>query len=579
MTEPFWVTCRLLIMLAFLAFIGAAGCEYAPSPKATASGHSSGKDPSRIEQRPVLPKKLPIVAFRDVTDVSGVHFIYRNDEEAERYTILESLGGGAGVFDFDRDGQEDLGFPGGGEFFGPKELRGLSFGLFRNRGAWKFASATENADVGHALRYNHGIAVADYDSDGFPDFVVTGYGGLQLFHNDGDGTFEDVTLETALIDPLWSSSAAWGDFDGDGCLDLFAAHYVDWSFENDPDCSFNDRREVCPPRRFDGLPSTLFLSDGQGAFTSTRLKKDDKALGVLAADLDLDGDLDIYVTNDATTNDLYRNDGKAQFEDVSLVSGTSLSDRGTPDGSMGVEICDFNQDGLPDLWVVNYESETHALYQNEGDMFFRHVSQSAGISAIGGMFVGWGTNCVDLDRDGDEDIFVSNGHVIRHPTNAPLMQLPIILEGVEGGRFRAAPAPSAGYFAEQHMGRGSAAGDLDQDGDIDLVISRINAPVAILSNETTRKGAWIGFDLIGTTSPRDPIGSILTVKTPLGKQTHHRKGGGSFASSNSRIVDFGLGDAASVESVEIRWPSGLVQHLTDLKFNSVNQVVEPVAEQ
>jgi hypothetical protein len=579
MSEPLWVTCRLLIMLAFLAVVGAAGCENAPPPKAAASHRSSGNDPSQIEQRTVSAASPPIVAFREVTEASGVHFIYRNDEEAERYTILESLGGGAGIFDFDRDGLEDIGFPGGGEFSGPKELRGLSFGLFRNRGAWKFVPATENADVGHALRYNHGVAAADYDSDGFPDFAVTGYGGLQLFHNDGDGTFEDVTLETALADPLWSSSAAWGDLNGDGCLDLFAAHYVDWSFENDPDCSFNDRHEVCPPRRFGGLPSTLFLSDGQGAFTSTQLRKDDKALGVLAADLDLDGDLDIYVTNDATTNDLYRNDGKAQFEDVSLVSGTSLSDRGTPDGSMGVDLCDFNHDGLPDLWVVNYESETHALYQNEGDMFFRHVSQSAGISAIGGMFVGWGTNCVDLDRDGDEDIFVSNGHVIRHPTNAPLMQLPVILESVEGGRFRAAAAPSTGYFSEQHMGRGSAAGDLDQDGDVDLVISRINAPVAILSNETTRKGAWIGFDLIGTASPRDPIGSVLTVKTSSGKQTRHRKGGGSFASSNSRIVDFGLGDAASVESVEIRWPSGQVQHLADLKLNSVNQVVEPAAEQ
>lgn len=573
---------QTFFIIALTCVSAVAGCNGAKAPP-----DPSGPGPSAPPAKTVVKvpdKASNSTAFRDVAAVAGVDAIYRNGEEAETYTILESLGGGVGILDFDRDGLDDLIFAGGGQITKNRELRGLPAFVYRNRGVWSFVQITRQAGIEAATHYNHGVIAGDYDSDGFQDFVVTGYGGLQLFYNCGDGTFEDVSSSAGLVDSLWSSSAAWGDFDGDRVLDLFVAHYVNWSFENDPAClTKGSQREVCPPRQFSGRPASLFLGNGDGTFrdgsAAASLRTDDKGLGIVAADMDLDGDLDAYITNDTIGNDVYRNDGKGRFEDHSLISGASLSDRGTPDGSMGVDICDFNLDGLPDIWVVNYENESAALYQNEGNMLFRHVSQPKGVTAAGGMHVGWGTCCFDADRDGDEDIFVSNGHVIRYPVNAPLRQKPQLFVNLGGTRFRTENENVSGYMAEPHMGRGAAAGDLDRDGDIDLAVSHTNEPVAVLSNESPRAGSWIQFELTGTVSPRDAIGTIVRIKTSLGEQTRHWKGGTSYASTSSRIIDFGVGKAEAVESVEIRWPSGIVQTVASPQLNTMHRIVEAPSPQ
>jgi enediyne biosynthesis protein E4 len=518
--------------------------------------------------------------FLDRTPQSGIEFTYRNGEEAGHFAILESLGGGVGILDFDRDGLEDVFVPGGGDFNEEPQPVGLPGGLFRNLGDWRFSDVAASAGVDRVGYYSHGAAVADFDNDGFPDILVTGYGGLQLWHNHGDGTFSEIAVPAGLTDRLWSSSAGWGDLDGDGTLDLYVVHYVDWSFENHPYCPGPEPglREVCPPREYEPLPDTLYLSNGDGTFRNATqewgLSVEGKGLGVILADLDLDGDLDIYVANDTVENFLYENVG-GRLNDVSLLSGSSLSERGVPDGSMGVDLFDYNRDGLPDIWVVNYERESAALYENLGRLMFRHTSQPVGITAVGGLYVGWGTCCFDINRNGHEDIFISNGHVIRYPKNAPLLQRPLLLENLQGVRFRNV-APMAGeYMTSSHMGRGAAISDLNNSGAVDLIVSHTNEPVRVLSNETPPEGGWLAVDLIGTISPRDAVGAIVTLIARGGeRQVRQWRGGGSYASTNSRRLYFGLGEAREIEKIEIRWPSGVRQDIDAPAPNQLLQVIE-----
>ena len=568
---------RSLSLLLILQLAALVGCRDSKPPTV----------PSVAEGTPVQntsPGAPPAaqVRFDDVATPAGVQFTYRNGEESGHYAILESLGGGLGAIDFDCDGLDDLCVAGGGQFPEGKNIAGLPLGLFRNLGNWEFAEATTLARANDSKFYSHGICCGDYNSDGLPDVLVTGYGGVCLFENEGDGTFQEQSRSAELTDSQWSSSAGWGDLNGDGLLDLFIVHYVNWSFENDPFCPGPQPniRDVCPPRRFQGLQDTVYFNNGDGTFKDVTqtvgVLPEGKGLGLVIADLDNDHDLDVYVTNDTVANHLYRNDGQGTFKDMSLMSGTSVSDRGIPDGSMGVELFDYNRDGLLDLWVVNYENESASLYHNEGDMFFRHVSQTTGVTAVGGLFVGWGTCCFDYDHDGDEDMFVSNGHVIRYPTNAPLRQNPLLFENLGNSRFRNVANTTTGYLNEPHSGRGAVNADFDRDGLVDLAVSNVNEPVAVLANRGTNGNNWIALRLVGTKSSRDPIGATVTVRTAKGTQTRQMIGAGSYASTETAWINIGLGEESDLEAVEISWPSGVKQSLDKITINSFQTVVEPL---
>ena len=568
----------LCLMCLPLLLVG-CGESTKPVPEAVAKGNSSARTTEtagKDSQPPTLAR------FRGATSESGVAFTYRDGQEAAHFAILESLGGGVALFDYDGDSKLDLFFPGGGGFGEGTEIRGRTPSFYRNAGGLKFLDVTRSAGVAEAPYYSHGVAVGDCNNDGFPDLLVTGYGGLLLFENCGDGMFIEVAKARGLTDQLWSSSAGWGDLNGDGALDLYVAHYVDWSFDNNPVCGGRtlDERDVCPPKRYHGLPHVLYYGVGDGTFRDVSREAGlepngplGKGLGVLLADVDVDGKLDIYVANDTVANFLYHNLGEGKFSERGNESGTALSDMATPDGSMGVDFTDFNGDGLPDIWVANYERESLALYRNEGNCQFLHVSRMTGVTAVGSLYVSFGTLFLDFDRDGDEDIFVTNGHVLRFPANAPVKQLPLLFEN-RSGRFYDV-APQAGEcLREPHLGRGVAGGDVDSDGDIDLVLTPINEPAEILLNESPNRNHWLRVRLIGTRSHRDAVGARLTLETTAGRQTRQIKGGGSYLSQNDMAAFFGIPEGATIEKLTIDWPAGTHEERVALEMDRTAVIVE-----
>ena len=507
--------------------------------------------------------------------------LYQSGSEDNQTTILESLGGGVGVIDFDLDGRADLFFTGGGRLTN-QIVSGQPGQLFQNRGEWNFIPVGEQAAVVEANHYSHGAFIADYDEDGFPDILVTGYGGLTLFRNQGDGTFSSIPSEqSGLADTSWSSAAAWGDFNQDGFLDAYVGHYVDWSFQNHPICPSDQNpedREICSPRQFQSLNDMIYFSNGDGTFreatSEANLRAGGKCLGVVSLDIDRDGDCDLYVANDTTNNFLYLNDGRGRFEEVGELSGVALDDHGIPNGSMGVDVGDFNQDGQFDLWVANYESEAFALYRQSRDALFTFVSHVQGIRAIESDFVGFGTLFTDADLDGDEDLFVTNGHVILHPTLAPRKQLPLVLENT-GTQFNRLQWPQSHVLGQPHEGRGLAQADLDQDGDPDLIYAHVDEAPLVLENQVERGGDPLVVRLIGTKGPRTAIGAIVEVETEEGTRVRTIKGGGSYLSTSENVLFFGIPDGEKAIGIRVHWSSGEETRVTPEGLDREITIVEP----
>ncbi|MFN7876907.1 MAG: CRTAC1 family protein [Pirellula sp.] len=589
--ETYRVICtRYSVALSVSLLLVMLGCNEV-DPESTATDlpkNSNTKSP--LASGSAVPLKLV-----DVSKTVGLDFVYRNGEDQNQSTILESLGGGVGVIDFDLDGWPDLFFPGGGTFANEMVV-GLAGELFRNVAGTRFVRSGAVAGNGFASEhYTHGAFVADYNNDGFPDVLVSGYGGLQLWENYGDGTFEEVHQNASLLDDKWSSGAGWGDFNNDGVLDLYVAHYVNWSFANHPNCPgpAHGQRDICPPRSFEGIPDVFYLGQGDGTFQDAsqewQLRSDgSKGLGVLIADFDENGFVDAYVANDTTNNYLYSNSGAAPFQEVASLAGVAADKSGIPNGSMGLDVCDFNQNGRPDIWVTNYEREDFALYRNEGPNAFLHVSDITGLNVLGGLFVGFGTVCSDLDLDTLEDIVVNNGHVILYPTASPRKQRPVVMLS-KGRRFERVAFADDSYLQQSHDGRGLVAVDFDKDGDLDLVFSNMNSPAALIRNDTLTNSKqmselsgnehhWLQVGLVGTQANRTAIGSVITVETNGKTLSRFKKGGGSYMSTSQDEQSFGLGAVSTVTKLTVNWPSGKTTTLSDVKADQKLLIVEPSDE-
>jgi hypothetical protein len=543
--------------------------------------------------------------FEDITAASGVQFTYRNGEEtANHLSILESLGGGVGLIDFDGDGLLDIFLPGGGGFAGKdkKDIVGYPCKLYRNLGGGKFKDVTAEVGLdklagGRPWFYSHGVAVADYDRDGWPDLLVTGWKGVALFRNvpvdpadPGKGRrFEDVTARAGLDRGIdWATSAAFADLDGDGYPDLYICQYVDWSWQKHPSCSYDGKTpDVCPPKNFDGLPHLLYRNTGKGTFVDVSKEaglrpggpNTSKGLGVLIVDIDGDGKPDVYVANDTVDKFLYLNKskpGQIRLDEQALFCGVARDDRGTPNGSMGLDAGDPERTGKPALWVTNYENEVHGLYSNEcrpGQPFFHFRSAAAGIAAIGQKYVGWGTAFLDADLDGWEDLFVLNGHAIRYPTgkNTSRRQHPVLLLN-KGGKFRESRRQIGDYAATPRLGRGLAAGDLDNDGRIDLVLSHMNEPATLLRGVGGQGHAWLGVQLVGKDNAC-VVGARAVLEVDGKRLTRFVKGGGSYASSGDRRLVFGLGKGKPGR-LTVTWRDGREQRFDGLAADRYYRIVQ-----
>lgn len=524
----------------------------------TSTETSIAENGSRADEETV-PAEVSLVRFVDHSD--AVRFTYRNGEQLNVNSMVESIGGGVALFDYDRDGNLDIAATGGGSFSASRisdtnfRTKPLPNGLFRGHGDWTFDAVATPASIATSPHYSHGLAVGDYNNDGFADVLITGYGGLALWTNMGDGTFV-LTQPAGLNDDQWSTSAGWADLNNDGTLDLFVVHYVDWSVENHPICVGTDGvNDVCPPRSFEGLDDSLFFSDGAGGFVRGEgLARGGKGLGVVLGDVDVDGDVDVYVGNDTTLNFLYINDGQGVLDENALLLGVAVDDRGHPDGSMGVDIGDYNNDGLPDIWVANYESEAFALYQNAGAGGFLYATPQTGVGSIGDLFVGFGTVFEDFDSDGDEDIVVTNGHVVQTARQSAIRQQPLYLQNTDGQFDRV--TFEDGYFEQSHIGRGLASGDIDNDGDADLVVSHNNDPIAILENATPGAGGRLSVRLVGVRGNRDAIGARLELTTDTATRYRQVTGGGSYLSHSDAMVRFAWPAEERPKMLKIVWPNG-----------------------
>ncbi|MCI0465302.1 MAG: CRTAC1 family protein [Gemmataceae bacterium] len=543
--------------------------------------------------------------FEEVTASSGIDFTYRNGDDLRppHRSILESLGGGVALLDYDGDGLLDVYIPGGGYFAGPesKEIRGHPGRLYRNLGNWKFRAAMpevglESLGGGQPWFYSHAAAVADYDRDGWPDLLVTGWGRIALFRNVSDGhgsrRFEDVSAKVGLDQGItWATSAAWADLDGDGWPDLYICQYVNWSFANHPTCYYDGKTpDVCPPKNFQGLPHKVFRNHAGGSFLDVSAEaglhkgggNTSKGLGVLVVDVNLDGQPDLYVANDTVDNFLYVNrstPGKIRLLEEGVLAGVARDGAGTPNGSMGLDAGDPDGSGLPSLWVTNYQNELHALYRNlcnKDRSYFLFRTPAAGIAAIGQQYAGWGTGFIDIDHDGWEDLFIVNGHAIQYPIDTERCQKPVLLRN-QSGVFQEMTKRGGAYFEQPHLARGLALGDLDNDGKVDAVVSHVNEPVAVLRNLVGAGNHWLGVQLIGA-GHADIVGARVVVEAGGRKHTRFAKGGGSYASSPDRRLVFGLGKTDRIDKLSVVWPDGKPQAWTNVALDGYHILVQGTSE-
>jgi hypothetical protein len=531
--------------------------------------------------------------FVDITDKVGLHFDYQSSHTSKKY-LIETMGAGVALFDYDNDGRLDIFLVNGTSLDDPTPLRTIPKKnrpeywnrLFHQKADGTFEDVTEKAGlVGEG--YGMGVAVGDYDNDGNEDLYVTAYGGNRLYHNQGDGTFADVTEKAGVRGSGWSTSAAWVDLDGDGFLDLVVLRYLDWDF-TDVWCGEHKEgyRAYCHPDYFKPVSPLVYHNNGNGTFTEVAAKlglaKPAKGLGVAFADYDRDGHVDLFFANDSMLEFLYHNKGDGTFEEVGLTTAVAVDGDGRTFAGMGVDFSDYKNTGLPSLLVTDLGNQRYALYDNNGDGTFTYASQVAGIAKITLLHSGWGMRFFDYDNDGWKDLIIAQGHDLDTiELTAPTLRYrePMLLAHNDRGKsFTDVSRDSGEIFQKAWVGRGLAIGDLDNDGRLDAVVTTNDGPPHILHNETATPNHWLLLKLVGHKSNRDAIGAEVKITTEARSQLATVTTASSYLSSSEKRVHFGLGSETKASALEIRWPSGIVQTLRDVRADQILQIDEPVAQ-
>jgi hypothetical protein len=529
--------------------------------------------------------------FIDITEKAGVHFLHVAPHTSRKY-LLETMGSGVALFDCDNDGRLDLFLINGAPYtdptpkgFIPQKTGPADWNrMYHQKADGTFEDITEKAGL-KGIGYGMGVAVADYDNDGYEDVFVTAYGGNRLYHNNGDCTFTDVTEKAGVGGAGWSSSAAWVDLDNDGLLDLVVARYVVWDWE---DVYCGEHREgyrgICHPDVFLPISMLVYHNDGNGHFTEVShklgLDKPAKALGLAIADFDRDGRIDIFVANDSMPEFLFRQKPDGTFEEVGLESAAAVNSEGQTYAGMGVDFADYDNDGWPDIVVTDLANQRYALYQNNQDGTFNYVSLASGISSISQLHSGWSLRFLDYDNDGWKDLLIAQGHDMDNiQLVSPMLHYrePMMLLRNNEKKFVDVSPISGDIFQEAWVARGMAIGDIDNDGRIDAVVSTNGGPAHILLDKTVTANHWITLHLTGHKSNRDGIGAVVKLTTSHGSQWVTATTSSGYLSSSDPRVHFGLGEIPVAESIEIRWPSGIVQTLTNVKGDRQIQVDEPPA--
>ena len=522
----------------------------------------------------------PPVTFEDITQKSGIRWVHNNAQSDARH-IPEAVGPGCAFIDYDNDGWMDILFinSGSSDFFTPATP--LRNALYRNNHDGTFTDVTVKTGLSGG-GFGMGVAVADYDGDGFQDLYVTSYGRNTLYKNSGNGTFADVTDKAGVAVSGWSTSPLWFDFDNDGKLDLFVASFVHYDRSLNGLCAADEqnRRYYCIPRPFKPRPSRLFRNNGDGTFadvgTETGIANyPGKSFGAVATDVNNDGWLDLFVANDTMPNFLFVNQRGKKFEEVGLGAGVAFGQTGKARSGMGVDAADYDGDGWQDLFVANIDYEFFSLYHNEKDVTF--TDQPREIAAATQLLSGWGLRFFDYDNDGDPDLLLVNGHpddlVEMHNVRVKYKE-PLVLLVNTGGDFRNVSRESGAVFSRDFSGRGMATGDFDNDGDLDVVISNNGEAPLLLRNDGGNKNNWLGLSLVATKSNPGAVGTVITWQAGTLKRSRLKTAGGSYLSSHDPREILGAGSATKIDYVEIRWPSGKVDKLTNLPLNTYVRVVE-----
>jgi enediyne biosynthesis protein E4 len=522
----------------------------------------------------------PVILFRNVAQNSGIDFVLENSP-TERKHLVETMPGGIAAFDYDGDGLTDIYFTNGAalpslEKNSPKYRNRL----YRNLGGFKFKDVTEAAGV-PGSGYSMAAAAGDYDNDGHVDLFVAGVGRNILYHNRGDGTFEDVTAKAGIKSDAWSIGAVWFDYDNDGLLDLFVVNYLQWSPDFDRFCGDGSGRVrvYCHPRFFQGLPNRLYHNQGDGSFKDVSRESGiashvGKGMAAAIADYDHDGLIDIFVTNDKVPNFLFHNLGKGRFEEVAFEAGVALPDSGAEISSMGVDFRDYNNDGFPDIVSTALSGETFPVFQNRGRGQFGDAGYTSRMGIASRVYSGWGTGVFDFNNDGWKDIFTANAHVndrVEAFEATSYKQHDSVFLNRGNGTFEDVSSSAGPEFLVARAHRGCAFADFNNDGRVDIVVSSLGDTPELWENISPEDNTWLILKLTGTKSNRDGIGAEIRV----GNQYNHMTSAVGYASSSHFGVHFGTGEIKQVDRIEIKWPSGNRQQLTNVRTNQILNVREP----